>query len=222
MQCTNGNEVRRTRCESGCQVMPAGTPDRCTPDAPPPPPSTPPPTFSDVPRDHWAFAAVEALRAAGAVGGCGNGKFCPDQKLTRQGAAKIIAVLEAGNVDVSGVANFSDTSGDVRSWAKEVVARGIMEGCEGGAKFCPNGNVTRAAMAVYMKRARDWTNHTPASATFTDVSTSHWARGAIERIYQKGIVSGCSSNPKKYCPADDITRAAAARLIARSYGLIDF
>lgn len=217
--CSNGRETRRTRCDTSCQVMPSGTPDRCRPSSPPPPPSAPAPSFSDVPRDHWASAAVEALKAAGAVSGCGNGKFCPDAKLTRQGAAKIIAILEAGNVDVSAVPNFSDTSGDVRNWAREVVARGIMQGCDGG-KFCPEGPISRASMAVYTRRGAEMEVFHPARPTFTDVPANHWASGAIERLFERGIVSGCSQNPRAFCPSDDVTRAQAARMLARGYGLV--
>ncbi len=40
-------------------------------------------TFSDVPKTHPAFQYVEALVASGIVQGCGNGKYCPKQYVTR-------------------------------------------------------------------------------------------------------------------------------------------
>ena len=40
-------------------------------------------TFSDVPLTHPAFQYVEALAASGIVVGCGNGKYCPTQYVTR-------------------------------------------------------------------------------------------------------------------------------------------
>ncbi len=220
VQCSSGREVARTRCDTSCQVMPAGTADRCTPTSTPPPASPAPPRFSDVPRDHWAYAAIEALAVKGAVGGCGNGKFCPDGKLTRQGVAKIIGTLESGAVDLAGVPTFGDVPTELRAFAREVVARGIMEKCAGG-NFCPNGPVSRAAMAVYARRANDMTNFTPGSPTFRDVPANHWAAGAIERMFERGIVSGCSSNPRNYCPSDDVSRAQAARMVARSYGFVN-
>jgi hypothetical protein len=40
-------------------------------------------TFNDVPTSHPFFQFVEALAASGITAGCGGGKFCPDQPLTR-------------------------------------------------------------------------------------------------------------------------------------------
>ena len=47
-----------------------------------PPPQTP--TFADVPTNHPFFQFIEALKASGVTGGCGNGTiYCPDAPLTR-------------------------------------------------------------------------------------------------------------------------------------------
>ena len=49
-------------------------------------PVSPPPsaaTFADVPASHPFFPFIEALAASGVTGGCGGGKFCPDNALTR-------------------------------------------------------------------------------------------------------------------------------------------
>jgi S-layer homology domain len=40
-------------------------------------------TFADVPDSHPFFPFIEALAASGVTGGCGGGKFCPDNSLTR-------------------------------------------------------------------------------------------------------------------------------------------
>ncbi len=54
-----------------------------------PAPSTP--TFSDVPKNHPFFRAIEALAASGISGGCGGGNFCPNQAVTRGELAKFLA-----------------------------------------------------------------------------------------------------------------------------------
>jgi hypothetical protein len=47
-----------------------------------PPPATA--SFADVPTDHPFFQFIEALKASGITGGCGNGtSFCPNAPLTR-------------------------------------------------------------------------------------------------------------------------------------------
>ena len=54
-----------------------------------PPPSTA--TFEDVPMAHPFSRFIEALAASGITGGCGNGNFCPDAKLTRGQMAVFLA-----------------------------------------------------------------------------------------------------------------------------------
>ena len=39
--------------------------------------------FADVPADYWAAAWIEQLAAEGITGGCGGGKYCPAQPVTR-------------------------------------------------------------------------------------------------------------------------------------------
>ena len=47
-----------------------------------PPPATA--SFNDVPTDHPFFQFIEALKASGITGGCGDGTtYCPDSPLTR-------------------------------------------------------------------------------------------------------------------------------------------
>lgn len=48
-------------------------------------------TFSDVPTSSSYFQAVEALNASGITSGCGGGKFCPTQPVTRQQMAVFLA-----------------------------------------------------------------------------------------------------------------------------------
>ena len=46
-------------------------------------PPAPSGVFSDVPTDYWAAAWIEQLAAEGITAGCGAGKYCPDNPLTR-------------------------------------------------------------------------------------------------------------------------------------------
>ena len=45
------------------------------------------PSFGDVPASHWAFAAIERMRADGISLGCSSGSFCPSDDVTRAQAA---------------------------------------------------------------------------------------------------------------------------------------
>jgi hypothetical protein len=46
---------------------------------------------SDVPTNHPFFRFVEAMAASGITGGCGPGRFCPDQAVTRGQMAVFLA-----------------------------------------------------------------------------------------------------------------------------------
>jgi len=55
----------------------------------PPPPA---PSFGDVPTTDFGYQYVEALKASGITGGCGDGTvFCPDANLTRRQMAIFLA-----------------------------------------------------------------------------------------------------------------------------------
>jgi hypothetical protein len=60
------------------------------------------------------------------------------------------------------------------------------------------------------------------STTFNDVPSSHWAYGYIEALYQGGYVSGCSTDPKMYCPESDMTRAEGSVFVERGIWGADY
>jgi hypothetical protein len=53
------------------------------------PPLTP--TFSDVPQTDSGFRYIEALAASGVTAGCGGGKYCPDNSITRRQMAAFLS-----------------------------------------------------------------------------------------------------------------------------------
>lgn len=55
--------------------------------------------FSDVPRDHWAYAAVSRLATSGVVDGVGNNTFQGDRNITRYEAAQMVAKAMAQGVN---------------------------------------------------------------------------------------------------------------------------
>ena len=40
-------------------------------------------SYNDVPLNHWASRAIDAISYAGISSGCGSGNFCPDALVTR-------------------------------------------------------------------------------------------------------------------------------------------
>jgi hypothetical protein len=94
-----------------------------------------------------------------------------------------------------------------------VAERGITRGCGDGHTFCPDDTVTRGQVATFVTRAFDL----PAGATgtFSDVGGVH-APG-IEALAAAGITRGCGDG--RFCPADGLTRAQMASLLARTLEL---
>ena len=48
-------------------------------------------TFNDVPTTDFGFQYIEALASSGITGGCGGGKYCPDQSVNRRQMAIFLA-----------------------------------------------------------------------------------------------------------------------------------
>jgi hypothetical protein len=121
---------------------------------------------------------------------------------------------------------FVPTFGDVSpnnwawKWIEGLYASSVTTGC-GSGNYCPENNATRAQMAVLLLRAKYGSGYTPPAAAgfFTDVPTYYWAVNWIERLYTEGITNGCATNPLRYCPDSNITRAQAAVFLLRTkYG----
>ena len=111
-------------------------------------------TFSDVKDDAWYAPYVLACVEAGIISGYGNGKFGPNDRVTREQAALI-----ASNIfDIplyAGHSEFADES-SISSWAQNGVLTmsraGLVSG-KGNNRFCPKDNVTRAEVAVVIHAA---------------------------------------------------------------------
>ncbi len=49
--------------------------------------------------------------------------------------------------------------------------------------------------------------------SFGDVPITHWAWNWIERLYNAGVTTGCSTVPLRYCPELNVTRAEMAKFL---------
>jgi hypothetical protein len=109
-------------------------------------------------------------------------------------------------------------------WIDQFYAEGLTSGCAlSPLRFCPEQNVTRAEMAVFIGRAIHAPGFTPPAATgiFDDVPVpgKEWMEPWIEHFYSHGITSGCALSPLRFCPENSTTRAEMAVFIDRAYGL---
>jgi hypothetical protein len=108
-------------------------------------------------------------------------------------------------------------------WAADFIETlsnsGITAGC-GNDDYCPEQQVTRAQMAVFLERGMHGANYQPPPASgslFLDVAATDFAAAFIEQLSADGITSGCGSGI--YCPNDSVTRAQMAVFLLRArYG----
>lgn len=115
---------------------------------------TAPGSFTDVSPDAYYANAVAWAQQKGIVTGYGNGKFGPDDTITREQLAVILwkyagSPAPASNGDLTAAPDAEDISSyakDALAWAKD---SGIVNGKSGG-KLAPTGKATRAKVSQMM------------------------------------------------------------------------
>ena len=156
--------------------------------------------FSDAGGVH-AYG-IERVAEWGIDAGCGDGRFCPSEPISRA---------------------------EMAAWLYRAAARinapppPVVEGPDGGG-FDPDGAVTRAEAAVMLTAAFDHLaifDHLaaadPTERVFADIGgLSEAAAGAIEGIHAAGLTRGCATGPLRYCPQRPITRGQTATMLARA------
>ena len=110
-------------------------------------------------------------------------------------------------------------------WARPFIERLYLHQVTGGCGsnpliYCPNQNVNRAMMAVFVLRAAHGLDFTPPPATgtvFADVPADGFAAAWIEQLAAEGITGGCGGG--NYCPNAPVTRAQMAVFLVKAmYG----
>ncbi len=98
------------------------------------------------------------------------------------------------------------------SESSDFVVQGFLSG-----EYGPGVVVSRGAMAVFISRAKGYTDTVdPLDPTFPDVPADYWAFADIERTVFNGVVKGYADG--LYRPATDVTRDQMAVYIQRAAG----
>jgi hypothetical protein len=182
------------------------------------------PTFGDVPWDYWAYGYIEALYQSGITGGCSVDPplYCPSDTVTRDQMAVFLerGIHGSGYDPPAPTGIFDDVPVDywAAKWIEALYNDGITGGC-GGNNYCPDDDVTRDQMAVFLLRSKHGSGYNPPAATgqFGDVPVDHWAADWIEQLAAEGITSGCGGG--NYCPDDSVTRDQMAVFLTRTFDL---
>ncbi len=190
-------------------------------------------TFADVPvtGNEWMEPWIIAFKNAGITTGCGINPliYCPERKVTRAEMAVFILRAKHGSSwtppAATGVFLDVPVAGKewMQPWIEAFYNEGITTGCGVGPIYCPEREVTRAEMAVFVLRAIHTLPYSPPAATglFDDmpVAGKEWMEAWAEDFYAHGITTGCGLDPLRYCPENQTTRAEMAVFIDRAYGL---
>ncbi len=106
-------------------------------------------------------------------------------------------------------------------WVDAFYYAGVTSGCGiGPLIYCPENNVTRAEMAVFLLRAIHGPGYTPPNVTgiFADmpVTGKEWMEPWVDEFYNEGLTTGCATSPLRFCPEDSVTRQVMAVFILRA------
>jgi hypothetical protein len=178
------------------------------------------PTFADVPASYLHREAISELAAADVVRGCGGGRFCPNDEVSRAQFASLVARqlgLDGKPTTFSDVPSGSTHAGAIGA----LQAAGLVVGCTAD-RFCPGRPLRRDEAATLLFRATDRTGRAvdlESHDGFVDVpaSSAHWK--AVHILASDGDIRGCSQG--RFCPSTSLTRAQAARLLHRSFSYGD-
>jgi hypothetical protein len=97
-----------------------------------------------------------------------------------------------------------------------LAAEGIARGCNPplNTRFCPDANVTRGHMAVFLARAL---NLPAATRDYFRDDQGTFFEDAANRLFEAGVTEGCG--PARYCGDSEIKREQMAAFLSRSQGL---
>ena len=177
--------------------------------------------FTDVPDDHWAQKAgtIDRAVARGLVKGYGDGRFGPDDSVTR--AQVVVMLMRAEKVAEPPFFPDNDTSWtDVAdgeyytaalNWA---FANDVLS--KENSEVRPNDPITReelcAVLSNYGSRVlgRDVSSDEDRLGRYADAgSLSEWARSVASYCVEQGIIGGAS----ELNPAGSATRAETAKMV---------
>jgi len=164
--------------------------------------------FSDIAGSPF-YEHIVWLVDNGITGGCGNGRFCPNDRVLRNQMASFLA--RALDLPAATDDYFDDDDGQSHEAdINKLAEAGITGGC-GERLYCPTAPVMRDEMASFVSRALGFAD--TAEDFFNDDGASmHEAN--INRFAAAGVTTGCA--PSMYCPNDTVTRGQMAAFLHRA------
>lgn len=164
--------------------------------------------------NYWGKDAIQYFYDNNYVSGV-NGKFNPNENITREGVAAILNNVVGGEASTMNN-NFKDTQ---KRWSyaaiNNVVAKRIMNGYT-DLTFRPEQLVTREEFAVTAYNFMTYKgmgNDVIADTTYADNNKiASWAKKAVNILASEGFMTG---NNNIFRPQDKVTRGEAVNVLYR-------
>lgn len=171
--------------------------------------------FTDLDPSHFAYDAIINLYERNIISGYGNGKFGPNDSVTRGQAAKMLAQVLELNTESVVNPNFKDVNRTdpfykyIAALANAGVINGFVD-----QTYRPNEPITRGQMATILTRGFQFKPSTVLNHPFDDVSEQAFERYFIQTIYDLGITNGKGKHA--FAPYGSVTRGELAVFINRA------
>lgn len=173
--------------------------------------------FDDIASVPWAEEAIVALAEREVISGKGDNKFCPNDNITREEFAKIIALTFFGD-EAPAAIDFRDVPQSAWYYKPVAIAfgKGIVQGI-GNSLFGTGEYISRQDAAVMACRAAEkagiWSSEEISNDNpfFDDAEIADYAKNAVYTLYGKGVVNG--KGDSMFQPKAKITRAETAKIV---------
>lgn len=167
--------------------------------------------------------AIERLTEAGVITGCGDGRYCPGEPVSRGDLATyLVGALELDQ-DPGATSRFEDVAADDPRQAAiaAVDAAGILTGY-GEAVYGPDRPLTRQQLASVLVRGleleADAATASVEPAGFVDVRPGSAHAVAIDVAAAVGLTRGCTA--ERFCGGDDVRRDQIASFLDRGMAFL--
>ena len=179
-------------------------------------------TFLDVPESYWAFSYIEEMVDRGVLSGYPNGRFYPDNNVSRAEFAKIMVTAAGILLSYNSEQYYQDVP--VSHWSYSYVSSAMyyLTGYNTpyGNYYYPDQAALREDIAVALVKLKGYdllgADESILTTMFTDASSiSSDAKKYVAVAVERGLISGYEDNTFK--GQSSITRAEAATLLWRAY-----
>ena len=173
--------------------------------------------FDDVPKNHWAYQEIMQMAQNGIISGYSNGKFNPNEKVTREQFAKMMVLTLKLPINIHNKASFKDVSKERWSYKYIESAMQYLSGYDDN--YRPNQNATREEITYALVKAKGYQKETADTSRlkslFKDYKTiSATMAKYILIAYDKKLISGYDDGT--FRPKGELTRAEAAVLLYKA------